>query len=439
MNKSDIKKIYYNGNEVISLYWGGNLIYTNIAKIEEHPNFVRAEGEWIKNANSFTSNPIGDKKSTIEKLYFKNLGGKQLNIIYDISSEPGYDYLEVYDLDSETTINKKCKTSEVPSVVDKNGNYITYGTLTFEFPDDEEHFIKFSYKKDSSTAEHRDNVILYLPLDTFNHKWKNIDTPYTINEKENGVWYESKYQKQQAYIDNEATDEFKRVNLISKIEVEKPNILAGKISYLGNKKNNCCFWLLNATSMSSPKTYLTEYYDENSREFEFVYNETLESAKYLFYTLLVEEFYSLPDMSSINAFDNMFFDCNQLKTFDFSLINTKDIRKLGYTFYNCRKLESINFGKLDFSNADKDCFCATFTDCISLKYVTGEISGIKDDSPILLSYSPLINASAMVFINGLGSSTNTPSITFKSTTYDTLTEEQIALATSKGWSVIRGS
>ena len=80
----------------------------------------------------------------------------------------------------------------------------------------------------------------------------------------------------------------------------------------------------------------------------------------------------------------------------------------------------------------------------SLKTVLGPITGIGaswDDSTTAFSmeYCSLDNASAMVFINGLAEVTTTKNITFSRTTYDTLTDEQIAVATSKGWNVVRSA
>ena len=54
-----------------------------------------------------------------------------------------------------------------------------------------------------------------------------------------------------------------------------------------------------------------------------------------------------------------------------------------------------------------------------------------------LSDCPLTAASAMVFINGLATVTTTRTLKLSATTYDSLTNEQIAIATSKGWTVTR--
>lgn len=77
-----------------------------------------------------------------------------------------------------------------------------------------------------------------------------------------------------------------------------------------------------------------------------------------------------------------------------------------------------------------------FTGCSSLTNVVGELN----DIPISLSLkdSPLLTAdSCMVFINGLMEDKVGQSLTLHRDAYDRLSEEQLAVATSKGWSVVR--
>ena len=74
-----------------------------------------------------------------------------------------------------------------------------------------------------------------------------------------------------------------------------------------------------------------------------------------------------------------------------------------------------------------------FINCYALTTITGPITGISTN--IDLTSCPLTHDSAMVFMNGLNTVTGTRTITFKSTTYETLTEAEIAAATAKGWTV----
>lgn len=137
------------------------------------------------------------------------------------------------------------------------------------------------------------------------------------------------------------------------------------------------------------------------------------------------------DTSNVTTMIYMFYNCIALTSLDLSSFDTSNVTDMKEMFYGCGSLTSLTFGVFDVSNVTER--SNMFRYCDALTDVTGTISGIH--SFLDLQYSPLTNASAMVFINGLDEVDETKIIKFKSTTYDTLTEEQIALATSKGWSV----
>ena len=76
-----------------------------------------------------------------------------------------------------------------------------------------------------------------------------------------------------------------------------------------------------------------------------------------------------------------------------------------------------------------------FARCISLTNVVGKFNNYKYN--LGLENAPLTAASAMVFINGLATVTEQRRLLLNATTYDSLTPEQIAIATAKGWTVTR--
>ena len=121
---------------VIALYSGSSQIWSAKSPIA----FVKAEGDWVRDINAFTSNKIGGSQSTIEKVYFKNLSGKTITISYDVDSQKDYDYLTIFALDSETEILATSKANGTA-----NGSYGMVGSVDFTFPDDGEHFICFKY------------------------------------------------------------------------------------------------------------------------------------------------------------------------------------------------------------------------------------------------------------------------------------------------------
>lgn len=106
------------------------------------------------------------------------------------------------------------------------------------------------------------------------------------------------------------------------------------------------------------------------------------------------------------------------------------------TFWRTKKLETIEIdGTLDFSDATA--FTNFTTSATSLTTITGTMTGIS--ASIDFSYNPLTHDSAMVVIEGLAQVSTSKTVTFKTTTYATLSEDDIAVATDKGWNVASAS
>ena len=105
-------------------------------------------------------------------------------------------------------------------------------------------------------------------------------------------------------------------------------------------------------------------------------------------------------------------------------------------FANHRKLTDlyINFDVRSIKD-DNYNYDGIFYNCYSLENVVGKFEGAKIN--LSLSDCPLTAQSAMVFINGLATVTETRTLKLSATTYDSLTPEQIAIATAKGWTVTR--
>ena len=142
------------------------------------------------------------------------------------------------------------------------------------------------------------------------------------------------------------------------------------------------------------------------------------------------------DTSNVTLFESMFYGCNNLTSLDISNFDTSKLIGLSDMFDGCNRLSDLylnfNISNITYSLGS---FPYTFSYCFSLKNVVGKFEGTKYD--LYLSDCPLTAASAMVFINGLATVTEKRRLTLSRTTYDSLTPEQIAIATSKGWTVIR--
>lgn len=149
--------------------------------------------------------------------------------------------------------------------------------------------------------------------------------------------------------------------------------------------------------------------------------------------------------SSLENISGMFSGCESLKTIDLSAFDTSKLRKgLTYVdrvFHGCSSLESLRFNEfhIGLSSDENSKEYNGFFGCTALTTVTGSMVISCDGryNYIVLKDCPLTAESAMVFINGLQQVSYGSSISFKASTYDALTDEQIAIATSKNWSVIR--
>lgn len=105
-------------------------------------------------------------------------------------------------------------------------------------------------------------------------------------------------------------------------------------------------------------------------------------------------------------------------------------------FWRAKKLETIEInGTLDFSDATA--FTNFTINATSLTTITGTMTGIS--ASIDFSYNPLTHDSAMVVIEGLAQVSTSKTVTFKTTTYALLSEDDIAVATDKGWNVASAS
>lgn len=101
-------------------------------------------------------------------------------------------------------------------------------------------------------------------------------------------------------------------------------------------------------------------------------------------------------------------------------------------FRRARGLTTIEIdGTLDVSTISA--FTNMFGDCTNLANIVGTITGIKYG--MTFADSPLTRNSALVILDGLDSSSPNHTIKFKASTYNLLTEDDIAIATDKGWSV----
>ena len=156
----------------------------------------------------------------------------------------------------------------------------------------------------------------------------------------------------------------------------------------------------------------------------------------------------------------MFYDCSSIEIIDMSSCPEINSNNVSYMFYLCSKLKQINWGglkikassisymfqgcealeTLDLSNMISEIVTSmnkTFNGCASLTNIIFPENlfpntGFKDFD---LSYSPLSHDCAVDIFNKLATRTNSPTLKLSATTKGYLTENEIAIATGKGWVV----
>ena len=135
------------------------------------------------------------------------------------------------------------------------------------------------------------------------------------------------------------------------------------------------------------------------------------------------------------SLDGMFYSCKKLETLDASFLdpNYRNTTSIAYMFYQCVNLKSIDLSNLNTALITKT--ADAFKNCTSLTDITFS-PGCFAGSPVRnldLSYSPLTHDCAVDIFNKLAKRINAPVLKLSTTTKGYLTEDEIAVATGKGW------
>ena len=137
----------------------------------------------------------------------------------------------------------------------------------------------------------------------------------------------------------------------------------------------------------------------------------------------------------INSFNYMFDGCIKIKNIDFTSVRFSSPSSMASVFNGCKSLESVNLSTLDTSQVTST--TSAFNGCTLLANIIFPENlfpntGLND---LNLSYSPLTHDCAVDIFNKLATRTNSPTIQLSTTTKGYLTEDEIAIATAKGWVV----
>ena len=135
----------------------------------------------------------------------------------------------------------------------------------------------------------------------------------------------------------------------------------------------------------------------------------------------------------ISSFTYMFDGCKKIKSIDLTSLRFSMPSSMASVFNGCKSLESVNLSTLDTGQVTTA--YSTFGSCTSLTNIifTENLFPNTGFNNLDLSYSPLTHDCVVDIFNKLATRTNSPTLKLSTTTKGYLTEDEIAIATGKGW------
>ena len=159
--------------------------------------------------------------------------------------------------------------------------------------------------------------------------------------------------------------------------------------------------------------------------------------------------------SKVASIYNIFYNCSSLTSLDLSGWDTSSVDSMGAMFYGCSKLTSLDLSHFDTSMVTG--MANMFSDCSSLTSL--DLSGFDTSkvndarfmfnhcrkintlkwtnwkSSIDVSQTALTRESTKDIVSKLATVDTSHTLTLGSTLLSYLTEDEIAAATSKGWTL----
>ena len=144
------------------------------------------------------------------------------------------------------------------------------------------------------------------------------------------------------------------------------------------------------------------------------------------------------DTSKMTSMGDMFSSCSSLTSLDLSNFDTSKVWNMYGMFYNCARLTSLDLSSFDTSQVTNMGWM--FQNCSRLTSLTLDPNWASNNSitSFDLSSCPLTKESALDVLNKLAdrtATTNKPTLRLKSTVKALLSDEEIKIATDKGWTV----
>lgn len=226
------------------------------------------------------------------------------------------------------------------------------------------------------------------------------------------------------YTCGEGFDGFGKVN----VDVQPPKIKLLKLTTTNTIINNSC---LN---------------DEGMLDYDYLLDTTvMTDINFNGMTNLVKLRCSNWNTSALKTLYYFVRSCTSLVEVDVSNFNTSNVTNIGEAFRNATKLAVLDLKKWDMSKVTSA--NSTFYGCSGLETLIGDttleevlennigcLNGLSVGTP--LNYCPLLQRNSLrALINGLATVETTQTLTLGATLRAKLTEEDIAIATAKNWTI----
>ena len=143
------------------------------------------------------------------------------------------------------------------------------------------------------------------------------------------------------------------------------------------------------------------------------------------------------DTSNATNMYGMFSNCSSLNSLDVSHFDTSNVTDMALMFYGCNKLTSLDLSGFNTSNVTN--MINMFYRCMSLETIKCDGLQLPD---INMSYISLDSCSKLTvdsivgLLNSLPQSTHNYSFQIGQTNIDKLSDDQKAIATNKGWTLV---
>ena len=160
------------------------------------------------------------------------------------------------------------------------------------------------------------------------------------------------------------------------------------------------------------------------------------SMSYMFYSCskLTSLDVSNFNTSKVTSMSTMFSGCDLLTSLDLSNFNTSKVTNMSSMFAGCDLLTTLNLSSFDMTKVTN--VNSMFDGCKSLANLQAPKNILKSISfGYYLGACPLTYESLMSIINNLATVTTTQTLTLANNTIALLSEEDIAIATNKGWTI----